>query len=52
MDARELTKAQYEDRNRIIELEKQVTFLTQECEKLRLLMDVLNVSVKMLEGKR
>ncbi len=51
MDARELTKMFYQSQDRIIELEKQVSFLMQELEKQRVLMSDLQIDVKMLERR-
>ena len=52
MTAKELSVEQKEDRDRIIELEKTVSYLTQECDKLRMLVGDLKVSVTMLERVR
>lgn len=49
MDARELTKMFYQSQDRIIELEKQVDFLTQEAQKLRQMVEDLQIDVKMME---
>lgn len=51
MDARELTKMFHQSQDRIIELEKQVAFLTQEAQKLRQMVEDLQVDVKMMEGR-
>ena len=48
MNAIELTKAHNDLTNRVIELEKQVKYLTQELEKQRLITEDLKVDVKML----
>lgn len=48
MDAKELTKEYRELSNRIIELEKSNKYLTDELEKLRLLVSDLQIDIKML----
>ena len=48
MDARELTDKYYRLSTEISELKRQVTHLTMETEKLRVLMDDLKVDVKMM----
>lgn len=52
MDAKELTKAYHTQEARISELEKQVRFITDEYEKLRLFVDDLRIDVKMLNHGR
>lgn len=52
MDAKELTKAYHTQEARISELEKQVRFITDEYEKLRLFVDDLQIDVKMLNHGR
>lgn len=52
MDARELTKKVQEQENRIFILEKQVEYLTQEFQKQRLILDDMNIDVKMLQKGR
>lgn len=52
MDAKELTKAYHTQKARISELEKQVRFITDEYEKLRLFVDDLQIDVKMLNHGR
>lgn len=49
MDARELTKKVTEQENRIFVLEKQVEYLTQEFQKQRLIIDDMQIDVKMLQ---
>ena len=51
MDAKELTKVVNKHDTDIIELKKQVEYLTQEVEKLRLLMGDLNYDVKDLQRR-
>ena len=50
MDARELTKVVNQLTNDMIEIKKEVSYLTQEFEKLRLLVSDLQIDVKMLNG--
>lgn len=52
MDAKELTKKYYDLENRYTETKKQVEFLTQEFEKLRLLVDDLRIDVAMVNHRR
>ena len=52
MDARELTKKVQEQENRIFVLEKQVEYLTQEFQKQRLILDDMNIDIKMLQKGR
>lgn len=47
MDAKELTKYAYRHDNEIIELKKQVEFLTQEYEKFRILVDDMRIDIQM-----
>ena len=49
MDARELTKKYYDLRNEYDHTKKQVEFLTQEIEKLRMIVDDMKVDVQMLQ---
>ena len=49
MDARELTKEYWNLRNEYDHTKKQVDYLTMECEKLRMLVDDMQVEIKMLE---
>ena len=51
-DAKELTKLMEDTRNRVIELEKQSEYLTQELEKQRILMDDMKVDVQMMQRAR
>lgn len=51
MDAKELTKVVNNQSSEIRELNKQVEYLTQEVEKLRLLMGDLNYDVKDLQRR-
>jgi hypothetical protein len=50
MDARELTKEYIDIKDRVIKLERQVSYLTQELEKQRLLMDDMKIDVQMLQN--
>jgi ABC-type phosphate transport system auxiliary subunit len=50
MDARELTVVVNNLKDQAYEIEKQVSYLTQEFEKLRLLVSDLQIDVKMLNG--
>ena len=52
MDARELTKKYYDLRHEYDVTKKQVDYLTMECEKLRLLVDDMQVEIRMLERLR
>jgi regulator of replication initiation timing len=51
MDARELTKTYNDLRNDVIELKKQVDYLTQENEKLRMIVEDLRIDIKMMGGR-
>ena len=51
MDARELTKKVTEQENRLYHLEKEVVFLCEEVEKLRLLMGDIEIDVKMMQKR-
>ena len=51
MDARELTKKVQEQENRIFHLEKEVSFLRDEVQKLRLLFSDLDMDVHMLQRR-
>lgn len=51
MDAKELTKAVDDYRNRTKDLEKKVDFLEQEVAKLRMLYDDMKYDVKALERR-
>lgn len=48
MDARELTKVVTDQGNRLFTMEKQVEYLTQELEKIRLIVDDLKIDVRMM----
>ena len=52
MDAKELTKKYIDMENRVIYLEKQVSYLTQELDKQRLLMNDLKIDVQMLQNSK
>lgn len=52
MDAKELTKVVNNQSSEIIELKKQVDYLTQEVEKLRLLMDDMKYDVMDLQRRK
>lgn len=52
MDARELTKKVTDQENRIFKLEKEVCYLQDELQKLRLLFNDLDIDVHMLQGRR
>lgn len=49
MDARELTKKYTDMSNELFQTKKQVEFLTQEIEKLRLLVDDMKIDVQMIQ---
>lgn len=51
MDARELTKVVNEYGNKINVLEKQVEYLTQELNKVRLIVNDMQIDVKMLQRR-
>lgn len=51
MDARELTKKVTEQENRIFVLEKEMCFLREEVQKLRLLMGDIEIDVKMMQKR-
>ena len=51
MNAVELTKVVNDQQNRIIELEKEVKYLSQEFEKQRMIIEDLKVDVQMLNRK-
>lgn len=50
MDARELTPIVEKNRDRIFLLEKQVEYLTQETEKLRILVDDMRIDLQMMQN--
>ena len=52
MDARELTKEYYQLSNELFTTRKQVEYLTQELEKLRMLVDDMKIDVQMLSRQR
>ena len=52
MDARELTKKVQDQENRIFVLEKEVSYLRDEVQKLRLLFNDLDMDVHMLQNRR
>ena len=51
MDARELTKKVQDQENRIFVLEKEVSYLRDEVQKLRLLFNDLDMDVHMLQKR-
>lgn len=51
MDARELTKKVTDQENRIFVLEKEMAFLREEVQKLRLLMGDIEIDVKMMQKR-
>ena len=51
MDARELTKKYNDLSNTVIELKKEVEYLTQENTKLRMIVEDLKIDVQMLERR-
>lgn len=51
MDARELTKKVTDQENRIFILEKEMAFLREEVQKLRLLMGDIEIDVKMMQKR-
>ena len=52
MDARELTKKYFEDHQSLREAQKQIEYLTQECAKLRRMVEDMQIDIKMLEHMR
>ena len=50
MDARELTKVVNQMTNDMIEIKKEVSYLTQELKLLQLKVSDLQIDVKMLDG--
>lgn len=52
MDARELTNKYMDMSNELFQTKKQVEYLTQEFEKLRLLVDDMKIDIKMMEGAK
>jgi ribosomal protein S15P/S13E len=52
MDARELTKEYTRLSNDLFTTKKQVEYLTQELEKLRMLVDDMKIDVRMLSRQR
>lgn len=51
MDARELTKVVTDHGNKLFTMEKQVEYLTQELEKIRLIVGDIQIDIKMMERK-
>ena len=49
MDARELTKKYMDMSNELFQTKKQVEYLTQELEKLRLLVEDMKIDVQMMQ---
>lgn len=49
MDARELTKKYMDVSNELFTTKKQVKYLTQEVEKLRMIVDDMKVDVQMMQ---
>lgn len=49
MDARELTKKYTVIENELFQTKKQLEFLTQEYEKLRMIVDDLKIDVQMMQ---
>ena len=52
MNAKELTEIVNKQSNEIIELNGDVTYLKQEVEKLRMLMDDIKIDIQMLGQMR
>ena len=52
MDARELTKEYIKLSNDLFTTMKQVEYLTQEMEKLRMLVDDMKIDVQMLSRQK
>ena len=52
MDARELTKEYTRLSNELFTTKKQVEYLTQEMEKLRMLVDDMKIDVQMLSRQK
>lgn len=51
MDAKELTKRCVDQENRIFKLEKDMAYLKEEVQKLRLLMGDIEIDVKMMQKR-
>ena len=51
MDAKELTKRCVDQENRIFKLEKEICYLKDEVQKLRLLFNDLDMDVHMLQKR-
>ena len=49
MDARELTKKYIDMSNELFQTKKQVEYLTQEFEKLRLLVEDMKIDIQMMQ---
>lgn len=52
MDARELTPIVEKNKDRIFLLEKQVENLTQETEKLRMIVNDMKIDLQMMQRSR
>lgn len=52
MDARELTKKQHETDAQLTDHKKRIEYMEQELAKLRLLMEDMQIDVKMLKNSR
>ena len=50
MDARELTKKMYEQQNITIDHEKRIKYLELEIDRLRLLMNDMQIDLKMMQS--
>ena len=51
MDAKELTKKVIDQENRIFILEKEISYLSDEVQKLRLLFNDLDMDVHMMQKR-
>lgn len=52
MDARELTIRYHEDHQSLRNAEKQIEYLTQECQKLRRMVEDMQIDIKMMQNMR
>lgn len=51
MNAQELTSKWYEDHAKISEQQKQIDYLTQEVEKLRMIVSDMQIDIEMLQRR-
>lgn len=52
MDARELTKAMYDQQNKTHDHEERIAYLEQEVEKLRRFISDIQIDIKMMQERR